>query len=150
MAGLAEREATIRNFYEDVIEEMPIAAKVIDKDLIILRFNKAMECLCECKRGNAIGRNEFEALPVLTTSKDAMEMFDTVLCTNQPVGRTHLSISHFHRSKPETIFDVKFLPLEDAKGEMVNIALFVQDVTELEILRKKLVSGASVSGLQSL
>jgi hypothetical protein len=75
---------------------------------------------------------------VLTTSKESVEMFDTVLRTNQPVGRAHLLISHFHKSKPETIFDVKFLPLKDAKGEMVNIALFVQDVTELEMLRKKL------------
>jgi PAS domain S-box-containing protein len=138
MADLAKREATIRKFYEDVIEEMPISAKVIDKDLVILRFNKAMEGLCECNREDAIGRNEFEALPVLATSKESVEMFDTVLRTNQPVGRKHLLVPHFHRSKPETIFDVKFLPLKDVKGEMVNIVLFVQDVTELETLRKKL------------
>ena len=150
MAGLAERQATIRNFYEDVIEEMPIAAKVIDKDLTILRFNKAMECLCEYNRENAIGRNEFEALPVLSKSKETVALFDTVLRTNQPVGRTHLPIPYFHRSKPETIFDVKFLPLKDVKGEMVNIALFVQDVTELETLRKKLAMYSSLGASSSL
>lgn len=138
MAELAEQEATIEKFYEDVIEEMPIAAKVIDKGLTILKFNKAMEYLCEFNRENAIGRNEFEALPVLTTSKETMALFNTVLRTSQPVGCTYLPISLFHKNKPETIFDVKFLPLRDAKGKMVNIVLFVQDVTELESLRNKL------------
>lgn len=111
IVDLAKQEATIKKFYEDVIEEMPIAAKVIDKDLTILKFNKAMEYLCEFNRENAIGRNEFEALPALTTSKKTMALFDEVLRTSQAVGCTHLPISSFHKNKPETIFDVKFLPL---------------------------------------
>ena len=138
MADLARREALLRKHYEDILEEMPIAIKVVDKDLRILAFNKTMEELTGIKREDALGEIEFEVLPVLETSPEVVETFDTLLQTGEMVKRRNISIPHFHEGKAETIFDIKYLPLKNGEGELEGAVLFVQDVTELVTLRRKL------------
>ncbi|MDY7080002.1 MAG: GAF domain-containing protein [Chloroflexota bacterium] len=138
MADLARREAILRKHYEDILEEMPIAIKVVDKDLRILAYNKTMENLTGIKREDALGRIEFEVLPVLKTSPEAMDAFDRLLQTGEMVEGHNVSIPHFHEEETETIFDAKYLPLKDSEGELEGAVLFVQDVTELATLRRQL------------
>jgi len=138
MADLAKREAILRKHYEDILEEMPIAIKVVDKDLRILAFNRAMEELTGLKREEALGGMEFEVLPVLATSPEAVETFDTLLRTGEIVERYSISIPHFHEGEAETIFDIKYLPLKDSEGKLEGAVLFIQDITELATLRHKL------------
>jgi len=138
MTKLAKREAVLRKRYEDILEEMPIAIKVVDKDLRILVFNNAMEHLTGLERDEVLGESEFDVLPVLATSPETVETFDTLLRTGEMVERHNLSIPHFHEGKAETIFDIKYLPLKNGKGELEGAVLFVQDVTELATLRRKL------------
>ena len=141
MADLAKREAILRKRYEDILEEMPIAIKVVDKNLKILTFNKAMEELTGIKREEALGGMEFEVLPVLATSPEVVETFNTLLQTGQMVERHNLPIPHFHEGEAETIFDIKYLPLKNDEGDLEGAVLFIQDVTELVTLRCKLEEG---------
>ncbi|MDY6876258.1 MAG: GAF domain-containing protein [Chloroflexota bacterium] len=138
MADLAKREATLRKHYEDILEEMPIAIKVVDKDLRILTYNKAMEDLTGIKREEALGRVEFEVLPVLKTSPETMDAFDRLLRTGEMVEGHNVSIPRFHEEEAETIFDAKYLPLKDSEGKLEGAVLFIQDVTELATLRRQL------------
>ncbi len=138
MAKLAKREAVLRKRYEDILEEMPIAIEVVDKDLRILTFNKAMEELTGLKREEALGGMEFEVLPVLATSPEAVETFDMLLRTGEMVERHNISIPPFHEREAETICDIKYLPLKGSEGELEGAVLFVQDVTELVTLRRRL------------
>ena len=138
MADLAKREAILRKRYEDILEEMPVAIKVMDKDSRILAFNKAMEDLTGIERGDALGKTEFEILPVLKTSPQVVEAFDALLRTGEIVERHNLSIPDFREGETTSIFNLKYLPLKNDQGELESTVLFVQDVTELVTLRSKL------------
>jgi len=138
MADLAKREAILRKRYEDILEEMPVAIKVMDKDSRILAFNKAMEDLTGIERGDALGKTEFEILPVLKTSPQVVGAFDALLRTGEIVERHNLSIPDFREGETTSIFNLKYLPLKNDQGELESTVLFVQDVTELVTLRSKL------------
>ncbi|MDY7039663.1 MAG: GAF domain-containing protein [Chloroflexota bacterium] len=138
MADLAKREAILRKHYAEILEEMPIAIKVVDKDLRILTFNKAMEGLTGLRREEALGQIEFDALPVLRTSPEAMECFDTLLQTGEIVEKHNLLITGFREEGVKTTYNVKLLPLKDDKGDLEGAVLFIKDITQLVTMQRML------------
>lgn len=114
---------------------------IIGKDFKIVFANKAMLELCRLKEDDIIGRMCHEIFHGCHEPCGAACLFDA-LCPLAKIFKTGKAVSVTHRhimpNGRELFSDITASPLRDEKGEVIQIIEVLRDVTEKEVMRKKL------------
>jgi signal transduction histidine kinase len=118
----------------NVLDTLPIAVKVKDvsNDLRYTFWNKEAENLFECKAEEALGRTDFEVLPV---PAEMIRREDLILIDT---GEAQAGIRHFFNEENKELFTMQHNNLVTLPDGRQWIVYSAWDVTELKIMERDL------------
>jgi PAS domain S-box-containing protein len=128
-----------RRFNEDIIEHVDVGIMVLDRDFVILSWNKGMERFCgaELKRERVLGRRFFDLFARLST--------DPLHARLAEILRTGAAYFLYARPCPicengqERIVNIKLVPINDETGRPSKVLMTVEDITEVRKLEAQLI-----------
>ncbi len=133
--GLFQAEHSSRRFLERVIHQMPFGLVVFDKSGTCLMMNSALKRLLGAEQKfSPEGKYrvfEDEVLSsqgMITSIKKSYEGYATEFIINYNPGL----FSRYNFTSPPKRFKIKSFPLYDAGGEISNIALLYEDLTDAQ------------------
>ena len=105
---------------------------LIKKDGTILEYNETMEKALGVKREEAIGKSIYDYKYLLDekTFKRRIGYLKEVIETKKPV--------HFIDSRKGRWFDNTYYPILNEDGEVIQVAIFAKDITELKEMEERL------------
>lgn len=128
-----------RRFNEDIVEHVDTGIMVLDRDFVILSWNKAMERLCgaDVKRERVLGRRFFDLFARLSG--------DPLHARLAEVLRTGAAYSLYARPCPtcengqEAIVNIKLVPINGETGRPSKVIMTLDDITEVRKLEAQLI-----------
>jgi len=145
-----ERELTrllenARRFNEDIIEHVGTGILVLDRELVILSWNRAMERLCDAdvRRERVLGRPFFDLFPFSSGGRLRAKM--------EEVLQTGAAYALYAQPCPtcedggETTVNIKLFPMTDETGRVSKLLMTVEDITEMKRLQAQLIQSAKLS-----
>lgn len=137
-----------KQILEDIIGFLPDATFVIDKEGLILFWNKAMEELTGINAKDMLGKGEYEYSFILEGQRRPM-LIDMILGYDTEIAKNYkklkradskvLIIEDFHLERyPYKYFSVKAAPLYNANGELIGALQSFRDVTSRRVAENKL------------
>ncbi len=136
--GTASRLRASESYIKSILKSMPLMLVGIDKDGQITQWNKQAEDITGRKAEDALGKNLWDAYPIITISpsqvNDAIEK-------NEPI-----TIKHSQRG--QYYFDITIYPLQ---GEAeTGVVILVDNVTKKMLAENMMIQNDKISSMGEL
>jgi PAS domain S-box-containing protein len=134
----AARLRASETYIKNILKSMPLMLVGVDKDGQITQWNKRAEDITGRKAENALGKNLWDAYPIITISpsqvNDAIEKNETI------------TIKHSQRG--QYYFDITIYPLQDQAE--TGVVILVDDVTKKMLAENMLIQSDKISSMGEL
>jgi PAS domain S-box-containing protein/excisionase family DNA binding protein len=120
---LAQVEYSLRDYYEMVVESLPVGLVVVNADFKVELWNSVMEQMTQVKREDAIGCDPCEIFPPMDKG---WEQLKEVLRTGQPK-----TVSAYEHMTPEGklgVCEAQIIPVQDADGILTEAVFYVREM----------------------
>ncbi|OGL50692.1 MAG: hypothetical protein A3C43_09690 [Candidatus Schekmanbacteria bacterium RIFCSPHIGHO2_02_FULL_38_11] len=139
-----------KKFIEDIIENMNTGIFVIDRDLKILSWNKAMENITkkELPKETVIGKKFLEVFPILETIGFEKKLKD-IFSTKKPLILYDQEYPVSGGSEVLSL-NIRVIPLLGSNVEVSNLIITFTDLSEMKKLREQLIQTEKLSTMGSM
>lgn len=131
--GLFQGEHSARRFVERLVHQMPFGLAVFDKEGCCRMMNVALKKMLGAQKADMPGGYSifedqvFAAQGMLSTIKKAYEGYSTEFIINYDPA----DVTRYGFSGPQKKLKIRSFPLYDAGGDISNIVLLYEDLTDL-------------------
>lgn len=136
-----EKFRRTRQELDNIIKHSPIAIMTINDEGIVTGINPTAELLVGDQRKNVVGKNVFEdeiGKPNPTPQK-MLNLYKRGLKGEKvTIDRLYIKELDFENPEPFTILSFKIVPMTDKEGEIAEILVLAEDVTEKALQEEKL------------
>ncbi|MEW6116527.1 MAG: PAS domain-containing sensor histidine kinase [Nitrospirota bacterium] len=123
-----------QSFYDLVIDTLPVGFTRVDREGIIVDFNRAAEKITGYSKEEVVGTSHFETLHY-TSEKDTCPLFKYTLMQHEQIIATEVAI---RKKTGEMIFlSVTTAPLFDERGSFAGGVELFRDITEIKKLERE-------------
>lgn len=119
----AQAEHNLCDYYEVVVETLPVGMVVVDPDLRIVLWNSAMEHMTQVKRAEAIGRSPREVFPPMQKGWQVME---ESMRTGQ--GRVVGPYKHLTPRGVPGMCEARIIPVQHGEGDLAAAVIYVHEI----------------------
>jgi PAS domain S-box-containing protein len=134
----ASRLRASESYIKNILRSMPLMLVGVNKDGLITQWNKRAEDITGMKAGDVLGRNLWDAYPIITVSPDqvgeAVENNETI------------TIKHSQRG--QYYFDITIYPLQDQVE--TGVVILLDDVTKKILAENMLIQNDKISSMGEL
>jgi PAS domain S-box-containing protein/excisionase family DNA binding protein len=116
----AQAERQMRDYYEAIVESLPVGMVMVNADLRIALWNSAMERMTKVKRMEAIGRNPRE---VFSPMEKAWQMMEESMRTGE--SRLVRFCKHLTPRGKSGICEALIIPIQRSGGNLAATAIYV-------------------------
>jgi len=141
IAGHVSTAARLRaseSYIKNILRSMPLMLIGVDKDGQITQWNMRAEDITGIKAGDVLGRNLWDAYPVITVSPDQVQ---SALDKNETI-----TIKHSQRG--QYYFDITIYPLQDQ--DETGAVILIDDVTKKILAENMLIQNDKISSMGEL
>jgi len=134
----ASRLRTSESYIKNILRSMPLMLVGVNKDGQITQWNKRAEDIAGIKAADVLGKNLWDAYPVITVSPDqvseALEKNETIIIK--------------HSQRGQYYFDITVYPLQDQVEP--GVVILIDDVTKKILAENMLIQNDKISSMGEL
>ncbi len=147
-AAQTSRElADTRAFLEDLVESLPVGVAVVDAELRVKAWNRALAAQSGIAREAALGARYFDDLyPEFRDREGSSVMTELALSPDRVV---HRPAARFETADGERFRDLSVAPFKDRLGQPKGVVVITDDVTERVRLARELEESRRLAALGS-
>jgi PAS domain S-box-containing protein len=136
--GTASRLRASESYIKNILRSMPLMLVGVNKDGKITQWNKRAEDITRIKAQDVLGKNLWDAYPIITVSpghvSEAMKNNETI------------TIKHSQRG--QYYFDITIYPLQDQAE--TGVVILIDDVTKKILAENMLIQNDKISSMGEL
>jgi PAS domain S-box-containing protein len=133
-AKIVKRIEYLKEFNENIIQSMSNGIMVLDRDLKVQTWNRAMEQMFGLRSGEVMGK-PFQALVKLLLPRGWLNRLKRVMETGEPFEEKGFKIRT--PRKGMITFNYKILPFFDERREIIGLILLHEDISAQEKMEIK-------------
>ncbi len=119
----AQAEHSLRDYYEIVVENLPVAMVAVNADCRVVIWNSAMERMTKVTRAEGLGRDPREVFPPM---KKGWQMLEESLRTgeDQLIG----PYEHITPKGELGLCEARIIPIRDSSSHLTAAVLYIREI----------------------